>query len=120
MKLAGDTSCYPFRGGLLQVINDGSYFPKLNRALMMTADAVHNSNEIVFIVPRGDKILLLVGIAEPNEHQLSLTLESPITKRIRARCEAFLPGLKKARLDQGHPLAPDLTTCASRARAKAP
>lgn len=40
MELADDTSCYRIRGVLLRVINDGSYFPKLDRALMMTADAV--------------------------------------------------------------------------------
>lgn len=107
-ELAGDTSCYPIRGGLLRVINDGFDFPKLDHALTISADAVHDSNEIVFIVPRNDNILLLGGTAEPNEHQLSLTVESPIIKRMRARCEAFLPGLKKARLDHEYPLAQGL------------
>lgn len=107
-ELAGDTSCYPIRGGLLRVINDGFDFPKLDHALTITADAVHDSNEIIFIVPRNDNILLLGGIAEPNEHQLSLTVESPIIKRMRARCETFLPGLKKARLDPEYPLAQGL------------
>ena len=107
MELAGDTSCYPIRGGLLRVINDGVDFPKLDYALTISA-AVHESNEIVFIVPRNDNILLLGGIAEPNEDQLSLTVESPIIKRMRARCEAFLPGLKKARLDDEYPLAQGL------------
>ena len=106
-ELAGDTSCYPIRGGLLRVINDGVDFPKIDQALTINA-AVHESNEIVFIVPRNDNILLLGGIAEPNEHQLSLTVESPIIKRMRARCEAFLPGLKKARLDDEYPLAQGL------------
>ena len=107
-ELAGDTSCYPIRGGLLRVINDGSNFPKINHALTMTADPVHDSNEIVFIVPKNDNILLLGGIVEPNEHELSLTVESPIIKRMRARCEAFLPGLKNARLDPEYPLAQGL------------
>jgi len=93
-ELAGDTTCYPIRGGLIRVINDGSDFPKLDHALTITADAVHDSSEIVFIVPRNDNILLIGGIAEPHENELSLTLESPIIKRMRARCEAFLPDLR--------------------------
>lgn len=47
-------------------------FPKVESALTITADAVHDSNEIVFIVPRNDDILLIGGIAEPNMYDLSL------------------------------------------------
>jgi D-amino-acid oxidase len=107
-ELAGDTSCYPIRGGLIRVINDGSDFPRLDHALTITADAIHEKNEIVFIVPRNNDILLIGGIVEPNEHELSLTLDSPIIKRMRARCDAFLPGLKSARLDPEYPLAQGL------------
>lgn len=59
LKLAGDKSCYPIRGGLVRVLNDGRDFPKVESALTITADAVHDSNEIVFIVPRNDNILLI-------------------------------------------------------------
>ncbi|MCJ1379621.1 hypothetical protein MMC17_002723, partial [Xylographa soralifera] len=107
-ELANDESCYPIRGGLIRVINNGSDFPKLDHALTITADAVHDSSEIVFIVPRNDDILLIGGIAEPNEYELSLTLDSPIIKRMRARCEAFLPCLKSARVDPEYPLAQGL------------
>lgn len=107
-ELAGDRSCYPIRGGLIRVINDGSDFPKLDHACTITADAVHDSNEIVFLVPRNDNILLIGGIAESHKHTLDLTLETPIIKRMRARCEAFLPDLKKARIDPGYPLAQGL------------
>ena len=107
-ELAGDSSCYPIRGGLIRVVNDGTDFPKLDHALIISADAVHDSNEIVFIVPRNDDVLLIGGIAEPREAELSLTLDSPIIKRMRARCDAFLPGLKNARLDPEYPLAQGL------------
>lgn len=50
--LAGDKSCYPIRGGLIRVVNDGREFPKVEAALTITADAVHDSSEIVFLVPR--------------------------------------------------------------------
>lgn len=107
-ELAGDASCYPIRGGLIRVMNDGKDFPKVEAALTITADAVHDSNEIVFLVPRNDNILLIGGIAQPNESALDLTLESPIIKRMRQRCEAFLPCLKNARVDPTYPLAQGL------------
>jgi D-amino-acid oxidase len=64
--LAGDNSCYPIRGGLIRVINDGKNFPKVNAALTITADAVHDSSEIIFLVPRNgmyrreDREILLI------------------------------------------------------------
>ncbi|KAI1825435.1 nucleotide-binding domain-containing protein [Xylaria intraflava] len=108
LSLAGDKTVYPIRGGLIRVINDGKTFPKVNAALTITADAAGSSNEIVFLVPRNDNILLIGGIAEPNKWDLDLTLESPIIQRMRERCNSFLPGLKDARLDSDYPLAQGL------------
>lgn len=113
-ELAGDSSCYPIRGALIRAINDGKDFPKVESALTITADAVHDSNEIVFLVPRNDNILLIGGITQPNEATLDLTLESPDIQRMRLRCEAFLPSLKKARLDPVYPLAQGLRPFRSR------
>jgi D-amino-acid oxidase len=107
-ELAGDKTCYPLRGALIRVVNDGSSFPKLDHALAIAADALHDSSQIVFLVPRNDKILLIGGIAESNEHELSLTLDSPIIKWMRTRCENFLPDLKNAQLDPDYPLAQGL------------
>jgi len=104
-ELAADETCYPIRGALLRVINDGRDFPKINDALAISADAV---NEIIFIVPRNDNILLLGGCAEPHQWNLDCTLDTPIVKRMRDRCEIFLPQLKNARLDPEYPLAQGL------------
>ncbi|KAJ7124244.1 hypothetical protein C8R44DRAFT_831121 [Mycena epipterygia] len=98
---AGDKNVYPTRGGLIRVINDGVNFPKVEAALAISADAVHTANEIIFLVPRNDNILLIGGIAESGLRDLNLTLDSPI-------CEAFLPGLEKARLNADYPLAQGL------------
>ncbi|KAF3018956.1 hypothetical protein E8E14_011956 [Neopestalotiopsis sp. 37M] len=106
--LAQDKSCYPIRGALIRVHNDGTDFPQLHSAMTITADAIHNAAEIVFIVPRNDNILLLGGIAESHKWDLNLTLDSPIVKRMRQRCEAFFPALKNARLDSEYPLAQGL------------
>jgi D-amino-acid oxidase len=105
---AGDKTAYPIRGGLIRVINDGKDFPKVTDALAIPADSIHGSDEIVFIVPRNDNILLIGGISEAREWNLDLTLESPSIKRMRARCEAFMPELKNARMDPDYPLAQGL------------
>ncbi|KAI1442170.1 FAD dependent oxidoreductase [Annulohypoxylon stygium] len=107
-ELAGDESVYPIRGGLIRVINDGSDFPKVDAALTITADAAHSSNEIIFLVPRNDNILLIGGITEPHEWNLDLTLDTPIIRRMRERCEKFLPGLENARVDPDYPFAQGL------------
>ncbi|KAI0133297.1 FAD dependent oxidoreductase [Hypoxylon sp. NC0597] len=107
-ELAGDESVYPIRGGLIRVINDGSDFPKVDAALTITADAAHSANEIIFLVPRNDNILLIGGITEPHEWNLDLTLDSPIIRRMRERCEKFLPGLENARVDPDYPFAQGL------------
>ena len=104
-ELAGDNTCYPIRGALIRVINDGKDFPKVKDALIVAADG---PNEIVFIVPRNENILLIGGCTEPHQWKLDLTLDSPIVQRMRQRCEAFLPELKNARLDPDYPLAQGL------------
>ncbi|KAI4193585.1 MAG: hypothetical protein LQ346_003886 [Caloplaca aetnensis] len=107
LALAGDKTCYPLRGALIRVLNDGTDFPKVESSLAITADAAQD-NEIVFIVPRNDNILLIGGIAQPGRSELDLTLDSPEIKRMRTRAEAFLPGLKHARLDPEYPIAQGL------------
>ncbi|KAF9269267.1 FAD dependent oxidoreductase [Marasmius fiardii PR-910] len=106
-ETAGDNSCYPIRGGLIRVINDGKDFPKVEAAMTISADVARH-NEIVFIVPRTDNILLMGGFTEPHEWNLDLTLDSPVMQRMKARCEAFLPDLKNARLDPDYPMAQGL------------
>ncbi|CAL8580587.1 hypothetical protein XPA_006309 [Xanthoria parietina] len=107
LSLAGDKTCYPLRGALIRVVNDGTDFPKVESSLAITADAAQD-NEIVFIVPRNDNILLIGGVAQPGRWDLDLTLESPEIKRMRTRAEAFLPSLKHARLDPEYPIAQGL------------
>jgi D-amino-acid oxidase len=107
LETAGDPSCYPLRGALIRLINDGKDFPKITTAMSISADAARD-NEIVFLVPRNDNILVLGGVAQRDEWGLDLTLDSPVVKRMRKRCEAFIPSLKNARLDPEYPLAQGL------------
>ncbi|POS80098.1 hypothetical protein DHEL01_v201505 [Diaporthe helianthi] len=105
--IANDASCYPLRGAMIRVINDGKDFPKVTSALAVSADVASDS-KMVFIVPRNDRILYIGGIVEPGQRDLNLSIEDPVIKQMRARCEAFLPELKNARLDDEYPLAQGL------------
>lgn len=100
LELAGDETVYPLRGTLIRVINDGSKFPKVTEALAVTHDDTRGEDEdIVFIVPRNDNILILGGLAQPHKYELDLTLESPEVVRMRERCNKFVPGLENADYD---------------------
>ncbi|KAK0212550.1 FAD dependent oxidoreductase [Desarmillaria ectypa] len=104
-EAAGDKSCYPLRGGLIRLVNDGKRFPKVTEALAVTHDNELSSEheDIVFIVPRNDNVLILGGIAQPHKWELNLTMESPEIQRMRERCNKFVPGLENAEFD---PVAP--------------
>ncbi|KIY67306.1 FAD dependent oxidoreductase [Cylindrobasidium torrendii FP15055 ss-10] len=100
LELAGDASVYPLRGALIRVVNDGSKFPRVTEALAVTHDDTRGEDEdIVFIVPRNDNILILGGLAQPHQYALDLTLDSPEIKRMRERCNKFVPGLENADYD---------------------
>ncbi|KAI0075591.1 FAD dependent oxidoreductase [Panus rudis PR-1116 ss-1] len=104
-ELASDKSVYPLRGALIRVINDGTKFPKVNEALVVAHDYAKRDEDggIVFIVPRNDRTLILGGLAQPNL-PLDLTLDSPEIKRMRDRCNRFVPGLENAEYDPDAPL----------------
>ncbi|RYF42859.1 MAG: hypothetical protein EOO38_19320 [Cytophagaceae bacterium] len=91
---------------MLRVINDASFFPKVEHSLAISASTQGPSaNGFVFILPRNDATLLLGGIAQSHDSTLNLLLDSSVIKRMRARCEKSLPALKDARLDDVYPLA---------------
>ncbi|KAF5365802.1 hypothetical protein D9757_012664 [Collybiopsis confluens] len=100
LELAGDETVYPLRGAIIRVKNDGTKFPKLTEALAVTHDETYATDEdMVFIVPRNDNILILGGITEPHQWDLNLTVDTPVIKRMRERCNAFVPGLENAEYD---------------------
>jgi glycine/D-amino acid oxidase-like deaminating enzyme len=107
-QTAGDDTCYPIRGALIRVVNDGKDFPKITRCMTISIDVTNTANGIVYIVPRNDNTLLLGGIAQRHEWRLDLTPDSSIIKEMRRRCEEFLPMLKNARLDPDYPISQGL------------
>ncbi|KAL4966137.1 FAD-dependent oxidoreductase [Aspergillus stella-maris] len=109
-EVAKDDETYPLRGAVLRVINDGSSFPKVTTSLIVTAETNEDGTyeDIAFIVPRNDNILVLGSIEQPHENDLDLTPESPAIKEMRRRCEDLLPCLKNAKLDPEYPIAQGL------------
>ncbi|KAF8647033.1 hypothetical protein AX16_006870 [Volvariella volvacea WC 439] len=100
-ETASDKTVVPLRGALIRVINDGKVFPKVEEALCVSHDDTHGAEaeDIVFIVPRNDKTLILGGLVQPYVHTLDLTINSPEIVRMRERCNNFVPGLENAELD---------------------
>ncbi|KAK0476843.1 FAD dependent oxidoreductase [Armillaria novae-zelandiae] len=86
LETASDKACYPLRGALIR----------------------YNHEDIVFIVPRNDNILILGGIAQPHKSELNLSLDSPEIKRMRERCNKFVPGLEQAEYDPEAPFVQGL------------
>ena len=104
-ELAGDNSCYPLRGALVRVINDGSRFPRITSAMSISLDGREGKQDMVFIVPRNDNILILGGLAEPNQWDLNVNLDNylPI-KAMYERCLEFYEPLKNGEIDPEYPV----------------
>ncbi len=99
-ELAGDTTVDPHRGALLRVINDGSTMAPVTAAHAVANDAGTDSQDMIFIVPRGADRLLVGGLVEPGEYDTNLTIDgySPLRGMLE-RCTEFLPSLQGARID---------------------
>ena len=123
-ELASDSTVHPARGGLLRLVNDGKVFEKVTFATVVNkAEKTDFSKlkkkqkkegkdkedcDIVFIVPRNDDILILGTFLELDEWTTDLTVESPIMRMMREKCEKFMPALRNARLDPEYPIAQGL------------
>jgi len=94
---------YPLRGALIRVHNDGCNFPKLNKALSITLEERGNSQNMIYLVPRGN-ILLLGGLVEKDQWSTDITLKNyKYLRQMYQRCIDFLPMLERAKLDVNQP-----------------
>ncbi|OUB07099.1 amino acid oxidase [Bacillus thuringiensis serovar yunnanensis] len=100
-----DDEMYPLRGALVRVVNNGSYFPKLDEAYCISHDGISEDPGFIFILPRGENMLLLGGLAELNKWNLEVDLENyqPIEEMYN-RCKEFYPALEKAVIDVCEPV----------------
>lgn len=96
---------YPLRGALIRVHNDGKKMPRITAAHCVSRDEESTEQTMVFIVPRGDNMLILGGLTEPDEWDLEIGLHNyqPIQTMYR-RCTDFLPMLKDAEIDKAEPV----------------
>jgi len=107
-SLCDDDSCYPLRGALVRLVNDGSRFPQLHEALSISLDGREDTdeNDLVFIVPRNDNTLIVGGIAQANEWDKDLTWDNfPKFKQMLDWNAEFYPPLKNAEIDPVRPVA---------------
>ncbi|MGH0944208.1 FAD-dependent oxidoreductase [Bacillus mycoides] len=100
-----DDEMYPLRGALVRVINDGNHLPKLDEAYCISHDGISEDPGFIFILPRGENMLLLGGLAELNKWDLEVDLENyqPIEEMYN-RCKEFYPFLEKAVIDACEPV----------------
>ena len=96
---------YPLRGALVRVINDGSRMPKIDEAHCVPHPYGSTEQDMVFIVPRGENMLLLGGLTEEDEWSLDIGLHNhqPVRDMYR-RCLDFMPVLEQAQLDPHEPV----------------
>jgi D-amino-acid oxidase len=99
------TQTYPLRGALVRAINDGSRMPKVTEAHCVSHPEGSTEQDMVFIVPRGESMLLLGGLTEEDEWSLDIGLHNyaPIRDMYR-RCLEFMPVLAQAELDPTEPV----------------
>ncbi|KAB8319426.1 FAD-binding oxidoreductase [Tolypothrix campylonemoides VB511288] len=95
---------YPLRGAWIRVYNDGKTIPRITNAHWLSHDE-SSDEDMIYIVPKGDNILLLGGLVEPNKWDLNIDLENyePIRDMLR-RCVEFMPALKDAQIDSNQPV----------------
>jgi D-amino-acid oxidase len=100
-----DEYMYPLRGALVRVKNNGQKFPVLNKAYCVSFDEKTKEQDIVFIVPRGENIIVLGALAEENEYDKAINLSNyqPI-QDMYDRCKEFLPRLENSELDHSEPV----------------
>jgi D-amino-acid oxidase len=96
---------YPLRGALVRAINDASRMPKVTEAHCVSHPEGSTEQDMVFIVPRGENILLLGGLTEEDQWSLDIGLHNyqPVRDMYR-RCLEFMPVLANAELHPDEPV----------------
>ena len=87
----------PLRGALVRVRNDGRSSPRITQAHCVSRTTDSGEDGFIFILPRGDDLVVLGGIAELDQSRLDIDMgnHEPIRAMYR-RCVEFLPALRDA------------------------
>lgn len=96
----GDPLVFPVRGALVRVRNDGRSMPRLTQAHCVSNDGSGTDRGFLFVVPRGEEMVVLGGIAECGEWDLNIGLDNyDAVREMYRRCIEFLPMLAAAEVD---------------------
>jgi D-amino-acid oxidase len=101
-----DVPMYPLRGALVRIINNGERIPRIEQAHCVSHDERRDGEQdIVFIVPRGENMVVLGGLAEPDQWTTDINLENhqPVRDMYK-RCVKFMPVIEKAEIDPAEPV----------------
>ncbi len=99
-----ESAMYPLRGALVRVKNDGKRFPRITEAHCVSQSPETGVQDMVFIVPRGEDMLVLGGLTEPDKWTTDLSLAYGPVREMYERCLAFMPALEDAEIDVTEPV----------------
>ena len=79
--------------------------PRITEAHCISLDESESDRGFVFIVPRGNDMLVLGGLAEPDEWDLDIGLHNyePV-RQMYKRCLEFMPALRNGEIDASEPV----------------
>ncbi|MEH2413167.1 FAD-dependent oxidoreductase [Nostoc sp.] len=98
----GDTSMYPLRGALVRVKNLGKVVTEAH--CISHEESSANEQDIVYIVPKGDDLVVLGGLTQQDQWSTDLSLEVPIIRQMYDGCLEFLQELRELPLDEKEPV----------------
>ncbi|MEH2276788.1 MAG: FAD-dependent oxidoreductase [Nostoc sp.] len=98
----GDTSMYPLRGALVRVKNIGKVVTDAH--CISHEESSSSEQDIVYIVPRGDNLVVLGGLTQQDQWDTDLSLEVPIIRQMYDGCLEFLQELRELPLDEKEPV----------------
>lgn len=103
-ELTGDP-VVPLRGALIRVRNEGVAMPRITEAHCVAHNGSTGERGFIFILPRGNDVLVLGGLAESDEWDVDINLDNyePVREMYR-RCVEFLPALRGAAIDAAEPV----------------
>jgi D-amino-acid oxidase len=103
-ELTGDTDLSPHRGAVIRVENTGEVMPRIMAAHCVANDPATDRQNMIFVVPRGENLLVLGGLVEPGEWEINVGLDYAPIRDLLQRNVEFLPMLAAAQLDHADPL----------------
>ncbi|GAA6619123.1 FAD-dependent oxidoreductase [Scytonema sp. NUACC26] len=98
----GDTSMYPLRGALVRVKNLGKVVTEAH--CISHEESSSSEQDIVYIVPKGDDLVVLGGLTQQDQWDTNLSLEVPIIRQMYDGCLEFLQELRELPLDEKEPV----------------